>query len=458
MFDNIGRRSFIKLSGAVLGGVATGTTVTAAASTDRFILDVGTSVSDDDVSTIRAAGLSVVHRLDPIGVVVVQGTESTVEGLGYQYGADTRYRLDSPVSAVTRADVSGTGSEPSGSGTPTTDEPYYDLQWDKQVQHVLDAHEVTRGAGTRVAVIDAGIQADHPDLQGQVNEKLSRNFSGDGYGVGKGYGGGHGTHVSGIIAAHDHNDVGVLGTAPATELVDCRVFPYGEGAPFSDVLAAVVYSAQIECDVANLSLGAYPIPRQGLGSFYGKLLNRMTTYANSRGTLLVVAAGNDSADLQHDGSVVSLPNEAANVMSISATGPIGFMWGKTGLRESYTHPAFYTNYGTNAIDVSAPGGNADLSAIGTGADWYYDLVYNTYVEVEFDQQTGDYTFTDTYAWLAGTSMAAPQVTAAAALVKSQHPDWRPDQVAAALERTAETVGEKAYSGSGFLNPNAAVRL
>lgn len=61
--------------------------------------------------------------------------------------------------------------------------------------------------------------------------------------------------------------------------------------------------------------------------FYGKTLNRVTTYANSNDTLLVEAAGNDAVDFRHNTNLISLPTEAANVIVVSATGPNGFRWG-----------------------------------------------------------------------------------------------------------------------------------
>lgn len=451
------RRTFLKVSGSLLGGVAVGSTVIAATATDRFIVDTRTTQRE----RVTAADLTVVHDLSEIDLLVVEATESELESLNAQYAPDSRYSLNRPLSDQT----------PLTAGA--TSEPGYTYQWDKQAQNIPEAHEVTRGEGTRVTIIDTGVAAGHPDLEHAVNTDLSRNFTDDDYGAGGPYGGYHGTHVAGIIAANDQNDEGAVGTAPATDVVDCRVFSPGELASFADILAAIVYSVRIDADAANMSIGAYPVSREGYGQFYGEALNRVTTYANSQGTLLIAAAGNDSADLQRDGricgdfdddgteeciSAVSLPNEAANVMSVSATGPVGYRWGDTGLEEETYSPAFYTNYGTNAINIAAPGGDADLAAIGTGVDWWLDLVFNTIAVPEYADD-GTYTgATYGYDWLAGTSMACPQVVGAAALVKSQNPDFTAYQVRTTLESTAETVDEydKAYYGSGFLNPAAAI--
>ncbi|MFB6236703.1 MAG: S8 family serine peptidase [Halopenitus sp.] len=435
------RRTFLKVSGGVLGGLAVGTTVTAAERTDRFIVEIG--------DTGDLGGLSVVHDLTGVEYAVVRGTESEVADASgvVDYAPDVEVELDDP---------SPNEDAPTVEEASVADEPLYPFQWDKQALDVPTAHETTKGGGTRVAVIDTGVAGGHPDLD--VNEDLSRNFTGDGLGSANAAGGYHGTHVGGIVAANTDNEKGVAGTAPETDLVDCRVFSPKSLASFGDILAAILYSTAIDADVANLSLGAYPVPRQVIGEFYGRLLNRVMTYANRQGTLLVIAAGNDAADLQHDKNFISLPNEGAQGVSVSATGPIGFGWDAGDEEAPAESPAFYTNYGTNALDLGAPGGDADLDAIGSGVAWYYDLVFNTIALPTYEtNDDGDVTgiaeTNYTYSWLAGTSMAAPQVAGAAALVRSVNPDYTADQVESALERAAEVpeAYDKTYYGAGFLN-------
>lgn len=434
------RRSFLQLSGGVLGGIAVGSTVTAATSADRVLVDAKPRDTLRDVD--------VIHDLrDEIGLAVVSGDTSTLDELGLTYVEDARYELDRPVAEDAVPD----------DAAETRDEPMYPLQWDKEATNVPEAHDITRGEGARVAVIDTGVDAGHPDLEHAVNTALSQDFTADGYGAGGPFGGDHGTHVAGIIAANDQNEQGTVGTAPGAEIVDCRVFSPDELASFGDILAAMVYSAAVGCDAANLSLGAYPIPRQGLGSFYGKALNRVTAYTRKEGTLLVVAAGNAGADLQHDKSVISLPNEAANVVSVSATGPIGYLWGDAGLESGFSSPAFYTNYGTNAIDVSAPGGDADLDAIDTGVAWYLDLVLNTVSEPMYDDD-GNYLGANRgWSWKAGTSMAAPQVAGVAGLVASANPRYNANKVRNAILGGAQDMDDNAYHGRGFLDAYGALQ-
>ncbi|SEK51484.1 S8 family peptidase [Haloferax larsenii] len=434
------RRNFLKASGALLGGLFAGSTVVAAERTDRFV------VKTKHAAKLERRGLDVVYDLTAAGFAVVEGTESDVSATNSSYAPDIEVTLQEP--SVNEA-----------APTEATDEPGYQVQWDKQDLSIPDAHSITRGEGTRVAVIDSGVAADHPDLEHAVNEGLSRNFTGDGFGAGVPAGGSHGTHCAGIIAANDANDEGVVGSAPGTELVDCRVFSPVGGASFADILAAIVYSVEIGCDVANLSLGAYPVPRQGEGDFYGKVLNSTLTYANKEGTVLAIAAGNDSADLQHDKNFISLPNEGAQAFSVAATGPKGFMFDAGDDAQGPESPAFYTNYGTNAIDIAAPGGDALLDAQETHPDtWVFDLVYNTISKPEFDDN-GDYVgATHEYGWKAGTSMAAPQVAGAVALVKSVEPGLNANQVKSLLKRTASVPDGygKEFYGAGYLDVLAAL--
>ncbi|NHN41169.1 S8 family serine peptidase [Halorubellus sp. JP-L1] len=429
---NVNRRTFLTVSGATLGGIATGTSVTAAVRTDRFLVET------KGKGGLR--GLDVVHEMPGVDFAVVRGSKNELRRHKRvkDFAPDVEIELDDP-------DVNARA--PTVEETSVEDEDLYPLQWDKQDLDVATAHETTKGEDTRVAIIDTGVAAGHPDLE--VNEDVSRNFTGDDLGSANAAGGYHGTHVGGIVAAQD-NGKGVIGTASETDLVDCRVFSPNSLASFGDILAAIVYSAGIDADVANLSLGAYPVSRKGNGQFYGKTLNSVMTHANKEGTLLCIAAGNDSADLQHDGNVISLPNEGAQACSVAATGPIGFNWGEERLDAPPESPAFYTNYGTNAITLAAPGGDADLET--TNPNYYFDLVLSTIAEPVFED--GTYTGADySYGWAAGTSMAAPNVAGAAALVKSANPNYTANQVESALKRAADVPEDydKAYYGSGYLN-------
>jgi subtilisin family serine protease len=462
------RRSFLTKAGAAIGGVTLGTIpVSAAPASDRYI------VNTSGLAKGRFDDVEIIHWLDEIEFAVVRGNPSAVGTSRVE--PDIKLSLEDEEEAGPPVErESKPGGPPPWAGPKGQRDPLYYLQWDKQAQDVPDVHGTTRGEGTRVSIIDSGIFGDHPDLDDPLNPELSRNFTQDD-GDFNPVGSDHGTHVGGIVAAEDNNGIGVLGMAPDTDLVACRVFS-GPFAMFGNIIAAIVYSAEIDADVANLSLGAYPLPK---GSEAAKVRRNAYTaaseFANGQGMMLVAAAGNDSANLNDDGDVISLPNEADNYMSISSTGPIGYRWGGPGngrgqeqrnyraalnhLTEPTSEPAFYTNYGPEAVDISAPGGNADLEALSGIENAKYDLVLSTTFSGE-DTDGDDVPeppFEPSYGWKAGTSMASPQVAGVVALIRSLRPEMSPDEIRTHLEQTATDLGNPLYHGEGHLDTAAAIR-
>jgi subtilisin family serine protease len=208
--------------------------------------------------------------------------------------------------------------------------------------------------------------------------------------------------------------------------------------------------------------GIVPVPADDLAVLVAAH-HAVGTYAVDNDTLPIAAAGNDGLNLdrtfdngfsgtiggvEFDGSAVSVPNEADGFMSVAATGPIGYGWPldsgetvPTDPRELPTEePAFFTNYGKDAVDVSAAGGNADLDAIGTGLAWFNDLVLSTTFQVPDENvpsntQLGNY-YRPAYGWKAGTSMAAPQVTGLAALLAAADPNADAADIREQIETTA----------------------
>ena len=180
-----------------------------------------------------------------------------------------------------------------------------------------------------------------------------------------------------------------------------------------------------------------------------QIISQVATYVRSQGTVVVNSAGNGRLDMDAE-NILSLPTEADGVFGVAATGPIGFSWGDkqdndeekwlTGdrLEEPTSDPAPYTNYGS-AVDVSAAGGNYDLAEILSGNfKAYNDLVFST--------------IPGGYGWKAGTSMAAPQVSAAVALVRSLRPDASAAEVESLIQETATMPDEgETYHGAGALD-------
>jgi lantibiotic leader peptide-processing serine protease len=142
--------------------------------------------------------------------------------------------------------------------------------------------------------------------------------------------------------------------------------PGGSGT-FEDVIEGIVYAADQDADVINMSIGAALLksgdPAEGYtakdAAELKNDLGRATTYAYQQGTTVFASAGNEATDADHTGNLIHLPSDAQHVNSIAATAPIGWAKGP-GVPYwdgSFDHPASYTNFGQSAIDFAAPGGD-----------------------------------------------------------------------------------------------------
>ncbi|MFB9807362.1 S8 family serine peptidase [Haladaptatus pallidirubidus] len=469
------RRKFLKLVGTTFGVSIVGTNTTAGKTKkdSRFLIDLR-EISRSEVPS----DVKIIHDISQIDLLAARGDASSVGDAAATTPDITVYQDTSgPIVERNGPTVDGKGRSHNHDGPPKNSE----YQWDKRVQDVDDLtdkpgggkfiHDTTKGAGTRVAVVDTGVYDAHPDLTGVVNDELSENFTTDQYDWRPNGAGDHGTHVAGIIAATNSNsgpDGGVLGTAPKTEIISHRVFSgvEEEGATTGDTVAALAAAADKGCDAANFSVGYinYNVEEHPELLDIKEIYHRLTKYVRAKGMVFVNSAGNDSIDMSKE-KLLSLPTEVEGIFGVSATGPIGCGWdGKhsdneekwlTGnrLEEPTTEPAFYTNYG-NAVDVSAAGGNADLEALDGGVKGAErDLVYSTIYETDESGNT-----VAGYGWKAGTSMAAPQVTGAVALVRSLRPDASVEEVETLIQATAsDAPGGKTYHGAGHLNLKRLVK-
>lgn len=423
------------------------------------------------VKTIAAAGLTLsavrpVAAGDSTRYVVTtdgRGVRSNVEDAGYsiqhELGGNVMLVVGSSDDRSDLEDVNGVGQvardvslefeKPEKEDEKATDEDFYPLQWDKQVTDVPEAHETSTGDGARLSIIDTGIYVDHPDLKENVNADAGRLFkhgdvthdTDDVYG--------HGTHVAGIAAGSDDGTTGIVGTAPDAELVSLRVFYYedydGDGevelfTTVGDIFTAIDHAAAIGSDAANMSIGTPPLPPQVNGGGIRGAYERVVRSATQRGTVIVASAGNSDANLQQEGYFTT-PNSISGAMSISATGP-------------NDERVFYSNYGTNEIDVGAPGGGYETleKTLASDTEWPFptNLVLSS---VPPDIYGGYY-----YAYFAGTSMAAPQVTGTVGLLRSVDSNATTEAVEQAIRAGAEDVDGQSSAdlGAGRLNADRAL--
>ena len=210
-------------------------------------------------------------------------------------------------------------------------DPEYEKQTYLNYVNLRDTWKTTRGNGVKIAVIDTGIDTDHPEFEGKISEK-SYDASNDK--VVKDYGmeviedeQGHGTAVAGVISASMNNSKGITGIAPEAELVviKCDCDASGTFLRSSDLVFGLAYAIECDVDVVNMSFGVQD-------DIFGKY----TSLAHDSDIICVAAAGNDSS------SMPVFPASSENVIGVGALAADGYTL------------ADYSNYGDNS-DFLAPG-------------------------------------------------------------------------------------------------------
>lgn len=399
---DVERRTLLRAIGAAgVSLTATGYAVASDGRAEYVVTASGSNARD----RLTAAGFEVFRELADTTVFGVRGPADAEAELADIAGVtavsrDVTVDFDTPVQEA--AD-----SEPA----------FSDRQWDNRRIEAGPAQDIATGDGTSVAIVDTGIDFDHPDL-GNVNETLGVTFvaeDADAPDGGDDSVRGHGTAVAGVTGAT--GDSGVVGVAPETELIPVRVFPNEGGARFIDIFSGIDYAAAIGADVANFSLGVPGVlPPQANEGGIRAGIQTVFQSAVQRGTVVTASAGNAGGNLQQGGGF-SLPNSVPAAFSVSATGPNDEL-------------VFYSNFGTNEIDVAAPGGGYETLEKTLSADTLFpfptNLVFTTY-----PLELGGYTY------IAGTSFSAPQVAGLAALVRDLEPDLNPKQVEQAIKSGAE---------------------
>ncbi|WP_367324399.1 type VII secretion-associated serine protease mycosin [Streptomyces sp. HUAS ZL42] len=290
-------------------------------------------------------------------------------------------------------------------------------QWALDAMHTQEAWRTTKGKGITVAVLDTGVEADHPDLEGNV--LTGKDMVGFGAKPGDRAWARHGTAMAGIIAGHGHgygDADGVMGIAPEARILPVRVI-LEDGDPAraearrtrGNALAeGIRWAADQGADVINLSLGddsasAHPEPAE----------DEAVQYALKKGAVVVASAGNGGEKGDH----ISYPAAYPGVIAVTAVD-------KYGTRASFSTRRWYAT-------VSAPG---DDVVIADPDHKYYE------------------------GW--GTSAASAFVSGAVALVKAAHPGLTPAQIKELLEDTARNApsgGRDDSRGFGFVDPAAAIK-
>jgi len=247
----------------------------------------------------------------------------------------------------------------------------------------------TMGKGIKVGVIDTGIDINHEDLQGRIKEYI--NFtSSDRQDVNDENG--HGTHVAGIIAAN-RNGTGVVGVSPEVDLYIAKAFDKDGMADFEAIARSLIWLAECNVDVINMSFSSDYISRE-----YYYLISEL--YRS--GITMVCAAGNKGKNQESD-TTIGYPAKLEETIAVTAV-----------------------DINKERADFSSIGPEAEIAAAGKE-------VYSCYKN-------------NSYAVLSGTSMAAPAITGAVALlqaksVKKQNKKLSPEEVRSVLHMYSEDLGE-----------------
>lgn len=380
-------------------------------------------------AAVAAAGGSVAWRHDDAGIAVVSGlTDAAASSLPGVIEAlpDFEIALD-----VVDEPLVAEGLEIESHDLPGTAE-FFARQWHMRTIKADKAWAAGRlgSPGVTVAVIDTGISYTHPDLAGLVDLSRSVSFvASDNNLINQRFPGQHpvsdlnlhGTHVASTIASNGHKTAGVT---QRVTLMGVKVLSAGGGGSFSAMINGLLWAADHDADVANMSLGAN-FPHRYNGRLVA-LIQQTVNYAHRKGVLVVVAAGNNAIDLDHDKNNYNAFCNAANVVCVGAIGPTK----SSGVNGPWQHidtPTKYTNYGRSAITVTAPGGN------GSGRIWAACSMTSLLAP---QCQTAP-----TIVGITGTSMAAPHVAGLAALLVEDIGPNRPAQVRARLVQTTYDPGE-----------------
>jgi subtilisin family serine protease len=309
----------------------------------------------------------------------------------------------------------------------TWGQPYQDL-WGLFAINAPAAWDMAQGDGIVVAVIDTGVDYNHPDIAANiwanVNEIDGNFVDDDNNGFVDDVRGwnfmfnnndpsdhnGHGTHVAGTIAALGNNGIGVIGVAWHSQVMALKgLDDNGFGFDFS-LAPAIIYAASNGADVINASWSA-----QGSS----QSIEEAIQFATGLGTVFVAAAGNSDQDATN-----FFPANSPEAITVASEDPFGNF-------------SLFSNFGSR-IDVSAPGEDIlSLQAAGT-----------------FQGQP----VIDGYTRMTGTSMAAPHVSGAVALILSGNPTYTTDLVREIIHISDTSVPFDSRFGAGKLNAAAALTI
>lgn len=306
------------------------------------------------------------------------------------------------------AAASTAAGERSGAAFAPND-PLYARQWYATQNRAFDFWaELPLLPPVRVAVIDSGIDAGHPEFAGKI--VAAKSFVG---GSALKDEQGHGTFVAGLIAAAVNNAEGIAGLAPSAELLIAKVVTADRNISVEAEAKAIRWAVENGARVINMSLGGVRDPLDPDRDTFSPLESAAIAYAVSRGVVVVAAVGNSDQAPETPWRYASYPAALPHVLGVSA------------LARDGSAPV-YSNRDAIYNDIAAPGEEV-VSTLPRAL---------TAESPACPEQGYSLCGPDEYREAEGTSFAAPQVSAAAATLLAVRPSLRPEQVTAILEHAA----------------------
>lgn len=321
----------------------------------------------------------------------------------------------------------------------------FDDQWGLKIAEVPAAWDlVTTDNEVIVAVIDSGLDLAHEDIVGNVwtnsSEIPDNGIDDDGNGFIDDIHGwdfvnvdsdpaddrGHGTFVTGIIAATRNNGIGIAGIGKNTKILPLKIFPASGPAKIFKAAQAIEYARTSGARIINMSFG-FKLSTNTATGFPNDVIN----FAHAAGIVLIASAGNDSSD-----DIVKFPGRLKKTITVGSS-------------DHEDQLSIFSNYGS-WLDVLAPGGGGGIG---------FDAV--TILSLRSEGGSTGIPLNERYARSAGTSFAAPFVSGLVSLMLAQRPNLTNEEVRHILRATSDdlyTPGWDTRSGYGRVNARRALEL
>lgn len=403
--------------------------------------------------TLAAVGGTVDLTVGSAGAVVVSGLD---EEQARELAGDSRVQIVERELALAIPDPTEPATDPVdlAAAPASPGDPagafFFPRQWHLRAiqadaawaEGALGSSEVT------VAILDTGIGYTHADLQGLVDLDRSVSFIPADDALVQAFFPGahpiadlhaHGTHVAATVSS---NALVAAGVTSQTTLIGAKVCSVLTGlCPTGAVFAGIQHAVENGADIVNMSLGGAFSKSEARG--FVSVVNRLFDSAKRAGTSIVVAAGNEALDFDHDRDQFAAYCNAPHVICVSATGPTSAE-SVNGPFEDVDAFAPYSNFGRSAVTVAAPGGNFSLV-------WAACSTFSLLVPV---CQNGGFAL-----GITGTSMASPHAAGVAALLAANGAAF-PSDIHSGIRQTADDLGQPGadpYYGKGRVNALGASR-